>query len=123
MIAQMLLDQLNTAMFEGLELDHILDQREDEAFDQEWSRVYREVEELKREKGYPEEAEQLCGQIRKEAYLSVYKAYPDSDLAAYVSDDFGLICDSEQLGYEDRWLDALIKAYEEGTIPCGKLAV
>lgn len=45
----------------------------------------------------------------------------DSDLAGYVSDDFGLIADARVLGYQDLWLDKLVACYEKGMIPCGSL--
>ena len=44
-----------------------------------------------------------------------------NELAAYVSDDFGLIYDSLILNYKDEWLDKVIAVYKNKKIPSGEL--
>ena len=51
----------------------------------------------------------------------MYENSNSDDLAAYVSDDFGLIFDSIILNYRDEWFDKLIRCYEELNIPNGIL--
>lgn len=51
----------------------------------------------------------------------IYEFTNDSDLAGYVSDDFGLISDARLLEYSDFWLDKMVAYYEKGSIPCGSL--
>ena len=43
------LDQIN---FSNIDVEELLDNRDEEAFDSEWMRVYREIEMLKKEKNY-----------------------------------------------------------------------
>lgn len=54
-------------------------------------------------------------------YKKIYEYSDDSELAAYISDDFGLIYDCEVLGYSDSWIEALENYYAMCQIPCGRL--
>ncbi|MEY8234394.1 hypothetical protein AALA36_01530 [Lachnospiraceae bacterium 66-29] len=45
----------------------------------------------------------------------------ESELADYVSDDFGLIYDSFVLNYKDEWLEKVIAAYKNKKISTGVL--
>jgi len=116
-----LLKQINKKMFAAADFDEVLDGRDMEEFDNEWCRVYDTVEALKEEKGYSEKYERESENLRKKAYLKVYDLCEDSDLAAYISDDFGLIFDSECMDYQDAWLDKMIMCYQNGEIPYGEL--
>ena len=61
------------------------------------------------------------GEVVKRISQMIYEFTNDSDLAGYVSDDFGLISDARLLGYNDLWLDKMVACYEKGSIPCGSL--
>ena len=111
-----LLDKLSRINYEELDLDEFLDKRDSDFFDREWMRVYRAVEELKQGKVFDD-----TRAIEEKAYIMVYEASEDDELAGYISDDFGLMADSKMLGYSDAWLDKLISCYEEARIPCGTL--
>ncbi|AKA67830.1 MULTISPECIES: hypothetical protein [Clostridium] len=121
MIVDDLLEKLNELMFKNIDFDEILDLRDSSIFDREWNRVYKVVEEEKKIKGYSEENKQLSDEYRKNAYFRVYNLCENDSLAAYISDDFGMICDSELVGYTDSWLEALIKTYAASKIPCGDI--
>lgn len=121
MIVDGLLEKLNGSMFGNIDFDEILDLRDIDLFDREWNRVYKVVEEEKKIKGYSEENKQLSDEYRKNTYLRVYDLCENDSLAAYISDDFGVICDSELVGYTDSWLEALIKTYATSNIPCGDI--
>ena len=121
MIVDELLEKLNESMFENIHFDEILDFRDIELFDIEWNRVYKVVEEEKKIKGYSEENKRLSDEYRKNAYLRIYNLCKNDSLAAYISDDFCVICDSELVGYTDSWLEALIKTYAASKIPCGDI--
>lgn len=121
MIVDDLLEKLNGSMFGNIDFDEILDLRDSDLFDREWNRVYKVVEEEKKIKGYSEENKQLSDECRKNTYLRVYNLCENDSLAAYISDDFGVICDSELVGYTDSWLEGLIKAYAALKIPCGDI--
>lgn len=111
-----LLDKLSQIKYKEFDIDDFLDQRDSDPFDSEWVRVYQALEELKKRKTVDDTRE-----IEKKAYLTVYEKSEDDELAGYISDDFGLIADSKQLGYSDEWLDKLISCYENARVPCGEL--
>ena len=111
-----LLDKLSQINYEELDIDDFLDQRDSDPFDSEWVRVYQAIEELKKSKVVGDSRE-----IEKKAYITVYEKTEADELAGYISDDFGLIADSNMLGYSDEWLDKLISCYKNARIPCGML--
>lgn len=45
----------------------------------------------------------------------------DGELAGYVSDDFGLIFDSQIVGFENDFLKKLINVYSQAIIPDGSI--
>lgn len=107
--------------FNTLDIDDLLDNRDAAVFDAEWIRVYKAVESMKHAENYSEEDKENNIKIREQVFLMIYEFAEDSDLAGYVSDDFGLISDARVLGYQDLWLDKLVACYEKGMIPCGSL--
>ena len=121
MIVDDLFEKLNENMFEDIDFEEILDLRDSDPFDTEWNRVYKTVEEQKTIKKYSDENKQVSDEYRKNAYLRVYDLCDNDDLAAYISDDFGMICDSELMSYTDIWVEALIKIYSTSKIPCGEI--
>lgn len=112
-----LLQRLEETDFSALDIDEVLDSRDDDAFDDQWSRVYGEIEALKPPCSDPHQNRDL----RERAFRIVYRRSGSAELAGYLSDDFGLIADSMALGYSDRWLDRLIGCYQAGTVPFGEL--
>ncbi len=120
---QELLDCLAEMDFYGFDEDFVnelLDSRDSEGFDGEWSRVYREIESRKNPSVYTEASEEEQQDICRQAFMTVEEHVP-GELSEYVSDDFGLIYDSFVLGYRDAWLDKLIAAYRSKNIPAGEL--
>lgn len=112
------LEQVN---FDTLDIDELLDNRDAAVFDVEWIRVYDAIESLKNLVNYPEAEKETNAKIREQVFRMLYEFTSDSDLAGYVSDDFGLISDAKLLGYKDLWLDKLVACYEKGIIPSGIL--
>lgn len=74
------------------------------------------VESMQRIAGHVQS--ELCVQIREAAYLRTISRWESPELAACVSDDFGLIADAVALGIEDPWIDGILKKYKAGEIPC-----
>lgn len=103
---------------ENLDIDEALDLRDSEEFDSEWVRVDDLVEHGKKEGSWDKEK---SDKIRERAYLNAFDTCEDDELAAYVSDDFGLMYDAETLGIRDPWLDKLIDSYRRSVFPCGRL--
>ena len=113
-----LLSKINRDMFANINVNEILELRDDTMFDSEWIRVYKLIEEQKQSLGYSDD--RINKQI-KMVYKKIYEYSDDSELAAYISDDFGLIYDCEVLGYSDSWIEALESYYAMCQIPCGRL--
>lgn len=55
--------------------------------------------------------------IRKKAFNIVLQITDNDDLAAYISDDFGLIWDAEKVNVNNSWINALWQSYKNGKIP------
>lgn len=116
-----LLEKLNEIDFEDLSVDEFLDNRDSKPFDSEWSRVYKEISNLKKETGFTAEQKKYSSEISEKAFMTIYNLSGYGELAEYVSDDFCLIADSKQMNYTDEWLDKLIEKYNNAVIPSGEL--
>lgn len=119
MLAEQLFHRLDAILFQDIPFDSILDLREDKAFDTEWMRIYEAIEKRKEKHPLSSLEQEQVKAMRKAVYLKVYELSQNSDISAYLSDDFGLLLESEYLGYSDPWLSKLQKEYEAAKIPCG----
>jgi hypothetical protein len=95
------------------DIDLILDERDIDIFDAEWMRNYNAI------KGAinTPEIKALIESIREISFKITYDSTHSSDLAGYISDDFGLIAEALFLNYNDDWLNALANEYIENKIP------
>lgn len=112
------LRNIDYSQFDDDSITELLNLRDCEPFDSEWCRVDSEITRMKNQYNYTFQNQQ--DQIRKEAFFIVENNV-GSELADYVSDDFGLIFDSMAVGYKDKWLSKLINMYRKGKIPYGNL--
>lgn len=117
MIAYDLLGSIEKA-FDGIDLDEAVELREAEEFDGNWVRVYNITQNAEHNADYPQSEND---KLREQAYLKAYSLCEDDDIAAFVSDDFGLMFDAEVLGIDDPWLEKLIDSYRRYVFPCGRL--
>jgi hypothetical protein len=106
---------LSSDTFSSIDVDDLLDKRDNDDFGDEWIRIYNEISKKKRVI-FSDENE-IIESIREESYKITYNATKSPELAGYISDDFGLIADALTLNYSDKWLNALAKEYIEGRIP------
>ena len=114
-----LIECLNKLDYDSLDedsLNELLDSRDSAPFDTEWCRVAEEINALKNDQNYTADNEEEQDEIREKAFMIIEQNI-ESELADYVSDDFGLIYDSLVLDYKDEWLDKMIEEYKEGKIP------
>lgn len=95
------------------QIDDLLDDRDNEVFSTRWMVEFNNVERLK----VSSEALGLGDTIRESIFKDVFSKSGSSDLASYVSDDFGLLIDAAIVGYESKWLNALWDSYVAGIIP------
>ncbi|WP_312993373.1 hypothetical protein [Chryseobacterium flavum] len=112
-------DALKTAL-SGItpeKIDNILDNRDSAEFSDVWMKAYQIIE----EKFTDEETEDRISDIRKQIFISVFKTTGSSDLPAYISDDFGLICSYSIHQIENDWVNNLLFTYLNHQIPQGEL--
>lgn len=112
-------DALKTAL-SGItpeKIDNILDNRDSAEFSDVWMKAYQTIE----EKFTDEETEDRISDIRKQIFISVFKTTGSSDLPAYISDDFGLICSYSIHQIENDWVNNLLFTYLNYQIPQGEL--
>lgn len=107
-----------TLMLEEMELTRALDQRDDPSFDEKWMAAFQRLQSTK---GKKDDANSLVTEIRELAYLQAYERWRSSDLAAAISDDFGLIGDALTIGIDDAWLNGLLDTYLAHRFPCGPI--
>ncbi|MBE4947575.1 hypothetical protein [Chryseobacterium culicis] len=98
-------------------IDKILDNRDSSEFSDRWMNAYQAIE----EKSTDEETEDKISDIRKEIFVSTFRNTGSSDLPAYISDDFGLICSYFIHKIEDSWVTNLLFTYLNHQIPDGEL--
>jgi len=94
----------------------ILDERDSEEFSQKWMAAFNLLESQKYRMS--KNQTDLSTQIRETAYLRAFARWKSPDLAAYVSDDFGLISDAAALAIDDPWVNGMLQSYRKGVIPC-----
>ncbi|MDR6459365.1 hypothetical protein J2786_002472 [Chryseobacterium vietnamense] len=98
-------------------IDTILDNRDSADFSDKWMKAYQAVE----EKHFDEETEDKISDIRREIFVSTFRTTGSSDLPAYISDDFGLICSYYVHQVENSWVTNLLFTYLNHQIPDGEL--
>lgn len=112
---------MDYSIFDEDYINQLLDSRDIAPFDTEWCRVSQEIEALKNIQNYTSQNKNEQEKVREKAFMIITENTPDSELSAYISDDFGLIYDSLIVSYQDPWLDKLILAYKNKTILTGEL--
>jgi hypothetical protein len=110
-------DQLIERLNVGSEssIDQILDARDAPEFVVLWMKAYASIESRKRE--IDDVQSDLSTQIRKVAYLRAYARWKSPDLAAYISDDFGLFADAAALCVDEPWIEEMLRKYKSGEVP------
>lgn len=95
-------------------IDNILVERDGNFFSEQWMQAYNEVEKQKKQQGVPSTYNE---DIRKIVFNMVLEITNNDDLAAYISDDFGLIWDAEKVDINNNWINVLWQSYKKGEIP------
>lgn len=101
------------------DIDAVLDNRDADAFSDPWNEAYRETADTT----IAGVEEEQIRNIRKAIFLQVMSKTKSSDLSAYLSDDFELICLHLLTGSKNKWVAALWAAYFTNEIPQSKLGL
>lgn len=130
--AQLIYSKLNTWMqiiFANIKdvgnFDEYLNERDKKPFDQDWIEAFNKIESMKKllEEDDKEKIEELNKMIRENAF-KLSMRFNDSELAAYVSDDFGLIYDCLVLRNPESdidWVYGILNSYINGNFPKGSI--
>lgn len=113
---------LSEHVFSNIEVDDLLEHRDEALFTDEWMKIYDDISNKKLTSFIDEITNQQIDLLRERVYKKVYRYTSSSDLAGYISDDFGLIGNALHVNYNNDWLSALLKCYIENTIPAGALS-
>jgi hypothetical protein len=101
------------------DVDRWLELRDDATFSRQWMSVDRDLETRKKQVKYDEEP---VTKLRELVFEQVFARWRPSDLAAYISDDFGLVGDALLLNVDNSWLNGLFAMYSAGVLPHGNVA-
>ena len=108
---------LPDSMFESLDVDTLLDERDD-TFDDDWVRAAESLQFAWDHHPDASRATPAVDAVREVAFKRTFDASGGNhDLAATVSDDFDLICRRALLGVELPFITALEQAYDAQRIP------
>lgn len=98
-------------------IDNILDDRDNDEFSKLWENSYNQIKKISLEG----EVKEKINEARKEIFMLTYQKTNSSDLSAYISDDFELICLHYLNKTENNWVNRLYATYLEREIPKGIL--
>jgi len=123
----MYLEQLNEQISKGIllgdkifceiDIDCVLDGRDDDYFDSAWIDAHNSFKEIQ----FEINERKLIDIIREVSFKATYNHCRDSDLAAYVSDDFELISKALLTNFSNPFINALWECYKNHKIPFGKI--
>ena len=100
-----------------IDLDEILDTRKEESFDSFWINSFKKFESLPLSELDREEIDK----IRELAFKQTHKFTDNSELSAYISDDFELISRAIIVEADDPFINSLWSSYRSGIIPHGEI--
>jgi hypothetical protein len=108
---------LRSAMFNARPLDFMLNRRCIDDFDQEYQRVFRDLEVHTVNIDIPDDEHAAVNEIREAAYRTALAFTNSPEFATAICDDFELLGASLAAGYSDPWLNALWLSYRSGKVP------
>jgi len=103
-------------------LTELLNQRDQQEFSTKWMEAFQRIvgTQTNGVNDIPHPDEVL--KLRELCYLQAYRRWKSADLAAYISDDMGLVGDALLVNATDPWINALLREYLSGRFPTGRLA-
>lgn len=93
----------------------LFDRREQPAFDNDWGRVFQTLHKMSYQNPV-DEAE--ITSLRELAFKAMFQLTKNAEVAAYVSDDIGLIADALAKAMISTYCDQLLASYKAGRFPC-----
>ena len=103
-------DFFDKKYLQAIDIDELLDLRDDKEFDDEWVRVFEKTKEY----SIKSEIVEQIDEIRENVFKKIY------DL---ISDDFDLMCRAYIVELNDEWLAKVAHIYNDKRIPSEKMMV
>lgn len=101
--------------------DDILENRDSDDFSKKWMEVYDQASMIFKNNSIDPGYAQIIKRLRERTFKAIFEHTQSSDMAAYLSDDIGLLLEAIVCNYNNSWLNGLWKKYSEGEIPQGKI--
>ena len=108
------------SILENIDIENIddsLDNRDNDEFSELWTNSYNQIKKISLES----EVKEKISEARKEIFILTYQKTNSSDLSAYISDDFDLICLQYLSETDNEWVNKLYATYLNREIPQGIL--
>lgn len=105
---------LSSEVVDDRTIEQMVESRESDEFDAAWVASFQQVEGLV----IPVRNTQLLAQLREQAFKEAYQKTGNSDIAAFVCDDFELMARAWVLVPASEWVAALRQNYSVGRFPC-----
>jgi len=108
----------------AIDSDSYLNERDKSPFDNNWCDAFELIEQSKIKLSSKEKKllKDRVAVLRETIFKLTIRISHDSELAGYISDDFGLIFDALALNLDDPWIQALLDEYLAGRLPKGSLS-
>lgn len=115
------LDELNEMLSDphffnflnNLDIDAVLDMRDESSFCELWMKEFHMVEAHQDKISHSDLA--LINKLREKAFKLSYRIAEHSELSSYISDDIELMAKNITLNLHDSWaINDLLKAYQNG---------
>lgn len=108
---------LGEEIFQNLDIDKVHEGREKEVFEQNWLESFTALE----SKVIPANHKNLFDSIREASFKATFNHTNDSDLAAYVCDDFELIAKLHFFNDGDAFINGVWARYKNHIFPVGEI--
>jgi hypothetical protein len=98
--------------FKGINLDALLDSRDEAPFDDNWMKSYDSVEAL-----WGQRNSDCVNTVAEKAYKTAARISALHEASSYISDDFRLMAQVFELNHNDEFINGLLTQYASGHIP------
>ncbi len=108
-------------MFSNVDLDSILDKRDEDPFDSDWTNALEDIS--KKSSVINQDDFSKIETIRELAFKAAGELSEFGEISGYISDDFEMISKAVAVRSDNLWVSALLKKYLRNEIPYEALDV
>ena len=108
---------LHRSAFTDVDLDAILDQRDDGDFEDDWIKAAEDVQYHWERFAEADTNQVVIDQIREIAFKKCHDYVNESEICGYVSDDFELMAKASAMALDSPYLANMMKIYSDGGVP------